>query len=177
MPSIHRFTTAEAADDLLSEVRGLLFESFPGTFSEQDWEHTLGGQHVVIADGGEIVSHAAVVARTLWIGDRAVPVGYVEGVATRPAHQLQGLGSLAVGALSDLLRADFTMGALSTSQQAFYDRLGWERWQGPTFVRQGTETIRTAAEDAGIMVLRFGQSADVDVADSLTCEAREGDDW
>ncbi len=69
------------------------------------------------------------------------------------------------------------MGALSTSKQRFYERLGWERWLGPTFVRRGGGVVRTPDEDDGIMVLRFGASREVDRTAAISCEARSGDDW
>jgi hypothetical protein len=75
------------------------------------------------------------------------------------------------------IRDEFEMGALSTDRHRFYERLGWERWAGPTFVRKGSEEIRTEEEDAGIMVLRFGPSETIDLTASLSCEARRGDDW
>ena len=109
--------------------------AFAGRFTNEDWAHTLGGQHIVITDGGEIVSHAAVVARDLNVGDRTYRVGYLEGVATLPPRQRQGFGSLTVNEVSKVLRKSFDMGALSSSQREFYARLGWESWQGPTFVR------------------------------------------
>jgi hypothetical protein len=37
--------------------------------------------------------------------------------------------------------------------------------------------IRTQEEDEGIMVLRFGPSQNIDLAASLSCEHRPGDDW
>lgn len=66
---------------------------------------------------------------------------------------------------------------LSTSAHAFYEALGWERWQGPTYVRDGETVVRTEDEDDGIMVLRNGPSAGLDLAQALTCDARPGDDW
>jgi aminoglycoside 2'-N-acetyltransferase I len=177
VPTIRTFPTAKAPDGLLSQVRSLLLLAFPGSFTVEDWAHTLGGHHVVITDGGEIVSHAAVVARELDVGDRRYRVGYLEGVATLPARQRQGFGSLAVDEVSKVLRKSFDMGALSSSQQGFYAQLGWERWQGPTFVRSAAATVRSEEEDDGIMVLRFGLSAGVDLTDPLSCEARAGDDW
>jgi hypothetical protein len=44
-------------------------------------------------------------------------------------------------------------------------------------VRCGDDLVRTPDEDAGIMVLRFGPSAGVDLAAPISCEARTGDDW
>jgi hypothetical protein len=59
----------------------------------------------------------------------------------------------------------------------FYERLGWERWQGPTFVRRGEALVRTEEEDDGIMVLRPGPGVRIDLRASISCEARAGDDW
>lgn len=84
---------------------------------------------------------------------------------------------MAMAELSELLRREFEMGALSTGRHGFYQRLGWERWRGPTFARHGSETIRTEDEDEGVMVLRFGPSKGVDVTAPLSCDGRRGDDW
>jgi len=62
-------------------------------------------------------------------------------------------------------------------RHGFYERLGWERWRGPTFVRHGPELVRTEDEDDGVMVLRFDRSLAVDLSGSISCEARTGDDW
>lgn len=159
------------------ELRDLLVRAFEGDFSEEDWEHTLGGWHVVVADGGVALAHAAVVPRVLEVADRPLHSGYVEGVATAPLRQGGGLGSLAMAEVSKLLRSEFEMGALSTGRHGFYERLGWERWQGPTFVRHGSKAIRTEDEDDGVMVLRYGPSKDIDLAAPLSCEHRRGDDW
>jgi aminoglycoside 2'-N-acetyltransferase I len=79
--------------------------------------------------------------------------------------------------IDDLIRRHHEMGALSTGEHGFYERLGWERWRGPTFVRRDGATVRTPDEDDGIMVLRFGPTAAVDLGAALSCEARPGDDW
>ncbi|HKH25226.1 MAG TPA: GNAT family N-acetyltransferase [Acidimicrobiales bacterium] len=177
MPLIRLFTTAEASSDLLAEIRHLLDDAFGGHFTDDDWEHTRGGWHVVVVDGGVVVSHAAVVPRVIHVADRPLSTGDVEAVATAPGRQREGLGTLAMGELATVLRREFEMGALSTGLHEFYWRLGWERWRGPTFVRTGTETIRTPDEDDGVMVLRFGPSRDIDLAAPISCEARPGGDW
>ena len=173
---VRRLRTGEAADDLLGEIRRLLDRAFDGDFSDEDWRHCLGGWHVVVTDG-PVVAHAAVVPRVLEVGPRSVRAGYVEGVATDPARQREGLGSLAMTEVSVLLRDRFEMGALSTGRHAFYGRLGWERWQGPTFARHGARRVRTEEDDDGVMVLRFGSTSAVDLTSALVCEGREGDDW
>ena len=177
MPAVQLLATADVPAELLTEIRRLLGDAFEGDFSEEDWQHTLGGWHVVVAESGTLVSHAAVVPRDLHVGDRRVRTGYVEGLATAAARQRQGLGSLAMAAVGELLRGRFEMGALSTGRHHFYERLGWERWHGPTFVRHGSQTIRTEEEDDGIMVLRYGASSGVDLRASLSCESRTGDHW
>jgi aminoglycoside 2'-N-acetyltransferase I len=132
---------------------------------------------VLVLDGGAVVSHAAVVPRELHVDGRPVAAGYVEAVATAPARQGQGLGTRAMVEVDRLLRRHHELGALSTGAHAFYERLGWERWRGPTFVRAVDDLVRTPDEDDGIMVLRFGRSTTLDLGAALSCEARIGDDW
>jgi aminoglycoside 2'-N-acetyltransferase I len=158
-------------------ARPLLDEAFGGRFDDTDWEHALGGWHVLVTEGGTLVAHAAVVPRDLHVDGRPVDAGYVEAVATTPARQGEGLGTLALREVDRLLRSHHQLGALSTGAHGFYERLGWERWLGPTFVRTGEGAVRTRDEDDGIMVLRFGSTATVDLGAPLSCEAREGDDW
>ena len=80
-------------------------------------------------------------------------------------------------AWSQTMKNGFEMGALSTGRQDFYARIGWERWAGPSFVRQGAEEIRTEGDDGGLMVLRFGPSEGIDLAAPISCEHRNGDVW
>lgn len=124
-----------------------------------------------------LLSHAAVVPRTHEIDGRPLRSGYVEGVATAPDRRGEGLGSWTMSQLMDELRSRFVLGALSTDCQPFYERLGWERWQGPTFLREGITLGRTPEDDDGIMVLRFGSRRDLDLRAARTCSARTGDDW
>lgn len=177
VPTVHVVSTTEPAADLLAEIRRLLDGAFGGDFSEEDWDHTIGGWHVVVADGATIVAHAAVVARNVEVGGRSFHTGYVEGVATAPGREGEGLGSLAMTEVADVLHREFEMGALSTGRHRFYARLGWERWQGPTFVRHGSQAVRTGEEDDGVMVLRYGPSTGVDLTAPISCPARQGDDW
>jgi aminoglycoside 2'-N-acetyltransferase I len=177
MPTVAVLSADEVSIELSMKIRQLLARAFKGRFSEQDWAHTLGGVRVVVSDAGAVVSHAAVVPRILEVAHRPFDAGYVEGVATAVGRQGEGLGSLAMARLSALIRERFDFGALSTSRHGFYERLGWERWRGPTFVRDGSEEIRTEEEDDGVMVLRFGVSRDIDLTASLSCERRLGDDW
>jgi aminoglycoside 2'-N-acetyltransferase I len=177
VPRTRLFTTEQAPDGLLSEIRSLLDHAFEDGFSEEDWEHTVGGWHAIVSDGGAVVSHAAVVPRALVAGDRPFRAGYVEGVGTLPSRTGEGLGSLVVGRITSLVRDQFGLGALSTGRHGFYERLGWERWKGQTFALRDGERIRTEEDDDGIMVLRFGPSRDLDLTMALSCESRSGDVW
>ena len=152
-------------------------EAFAERFDGTDWDHALGGHHVLVTEGEDVVAHAAVVPRDLHVDGRPFRTGYVEAVATAPFRRRRGLGSLAMAAADAVVREHHELGALSTGSPAFYARLGWERWRGPTFVRSGDDLVRTPDEDDGIMVLCFGPSTAVDLAGSLSCEARSGDDW
>jgi aminoglycoside 2'-N-acetyltransferase I len=170
--------TTEPSDDLLHRVHSLLLDAFGDDFSDDDWDNTVGGIHVVLSIADTIVSHAAIVTRRLEVDGRPFRTGYVEGVATASARRGQGFGTIVMREVTARLQhGDFEMGALSTGSHDFYGRLGWERWRGPTFVRQGTVLRRTEEEDDGVMVLRFGPSATVDLRASISCEQRRGDDW
>ena len=57
----------------------------------------------------------------------------------------------------------------------FYERLGWQRWLGPTYVRRSDGVVRTPDEDDGVMVLVTATA--VDLTAPITCEERPGDDW
>lgn len=161
----------------LEAVRCLLDDAFGAQFTEEDWEHALGGWHVLLSEAGLPVAHASVVPRQIEFGHRRLDAGYVEAVATIPDRQRSGHGSLAMLEVASLLAREFDVGVLSTSRHGFYERLGWERWKGPTYVRHPDRRVRSEEEDSGIMVLRFGPSIDVPLTDDMTCEARRGDDW
>ena len=174
---LRRFATAEASPDLLAQVRSLMDDAFRGEFTEEDWQHTIGGTHFVVELEGAVASHASVIERTIEVDGRGFRTGYVEGVATASALQGQGLGSLVMQAASHLVRSSFELGALGTDRHSFYERLGWERWRGPSYVRRAGDLVRSAEEDDGLMVLRFGPSAHVPLTAPIACRERPGDDW
>jgi aminoglycoside 2'-N-acetyltransferase I len=169
--------TARLEEPVVEAVRRLCDAAFGGTFSDDDWLHALGGHHVLVEDGTQVVAHAAVVPRELIVGERPYRTGYVEAVATAPARQREGLGTLAMRSVDAVLRRSFAMGGLSTGEWGFYEKLGWERWRGPTYVRDGVHVTRTSDDDGSIMVLRYGPSAAVDLTMAITCTTRAGDVW
>jgi aminoglycoside 2'-N-acetyltransferase I len=167
----------DMTDDLADGVRAMVVAAFGDEFSDDDWENSCGGWRIVALDGAEPVAHAAVVTRTIQVGGRPFRTGYVEAVATRVARQAQGLGTMVMRPANDLIRARFELGALSTNRHGFYERIGWERWRGPSYVRHGSTLARTEDEDDGVMVLRFGPSSALHLTAAIACEPRTGDDW
>jgi aminoglycoside 2'-N-acetyltransferase I len=161
--------------EVAGSIRSLMDAAFDD-FADEDWDHALGGWHVIATDG-DVVAHASVVERWLCVGGELVRVGYVEAVATSPLRQRRGWGTAVMRKIDIIIAAEFDMGALSTSAHDFYERLGWERWRGPSFVRNGGAVIRSADEDDGIMILRCASTAGVDLSLPASCEARSGDDW
>ncbi|MCX5758639.1 MAG: GNAT family N-acetyltransferase, partial [Candidatus Hydrogenedentes bacterium] len=96
-----------------------LFETFTGT------------THVIGRYCRELASHACWVTR--WLqpeGMAALRTAYVELVATAPEFRCRGYASRVMGRLAQEI-ADFDIGGLSPSRSSFYERLGWELWQGP----------------------------------------------
>jgi aminoglycoside 2'-N-acetyltransferase I len=177
MVTVEVFTTEDLSVGRVAEIRRLLDRAFDGGFTDEDWEHALGGHHVLVLVGGDVVAHAAVVARDIEVAGRHLHAGYVEAVATDPAGQREGLGTQAMAEATRVVMAAYEFGALSTGVHLFYERLGWERWRGPTYVRRGAQPERTADDDDAVMVLRFGPSDAIDLTAPISCEARSGDDW
>lgn len=175
--SVRRAATNELRASELGRLRGLLEDSFGGHFDEHDWEHALGGTHVIVEADGVPLSHASVVPRTLHVGDHRVATGYVEAVATRPAYQRNGYGTLVMEEVGRVIAEQCELGALSTEVPAFFAKRGWELWAGPTFVSTAAGLVRTADEDGGIMVLRTHATAGLDLGAAVACEWRDGDVW
>ena len=177
VPRVEVFRDADTPASVLSAAREMVFAAFEGGFSDDDWAHGAGGWRVVVRDGDDVLSHGAVVPRSLWVGDRELRCGYVEAVATAPGARRHGHGSSVMVEIDGLVREHFELGGLSTSRRDFYARLGWESWAGPSWVLNGDSLTRTPDEDDGLMVLRCGPSAEIDLGDSITCRSRAGDDW
>jgi aminoglycoside 2'-N-acetyltransferase I len=170
--------TGDLSSADLAAIRALMDAAFAGGFSDEDMAHALGGWHVLVEEDGRLVSHAAVVPRELEVAGSRVRAGYVEGVGTDPALQGRGYGTQAMRAAGDHIRGTYGIGALSTGEHAFYERLGWEPWRGATFVRHPDGRLeRTPEEDDGIMVLRVDGTVALDLTETIACEWRPGDVW
>lgn len=169
--------TADLDAATLAAARALLDGAFDGACTDDDWEHALGGLHVLVHEGGELVGHAAVVQRRLLHGGRALRAGYVEGVGVHAAHRRRGHGGAMLLALEPIVRAAYDLGALSTTEAAepLYRAHGWQPWRGPSSALTPAGVVRTPQDDGSILVLAGDVALDLD--GELTCDHRDGDLW
>jgi aminoglycoside 2'-N-acetyltransferase I len=168
--------TADLDDATLRAARGLLHAVFDD-FTEDDWEHCLGGIHALAWQDGEVVGHASVVQRRLLYDGRALRTGYVEGVAVRPDRWRRGIGGALMLPLERVVRAAYDLGALGASDAgaAFYQRRGWQVWQGPTCALTPTGVHRTEDDDGCVHVLPVRVALARTLP--LACDWRDGDVW
>ena len=178
--ALRRLETERLTGYQVEAIRSLLTAAFAGDgdgLTDEDWAHAVGGMHFLLTRDDALLAHAAVVARELHLGDRPVRCGYVEAVATAGAHQGSGLGSRVMADVGAYIQERFQLGALSTGAPRFYERLGWLRWQGETWVRTPAGPVRTPDDDGAILVLPVASFAAPDLALPISCEWRPGDVW
>ena len=125
--------TDELRPSVLVEIRALLDAAFDDpdnpdeAFDDDDWDHTVGGTHVLVKDDdGQVISHASVVDRIVDVGGRPLRTGYVEGVATAKAFEGQGHGSRVMSRIAEVMQGD----RAPTAVQSLVRDLG-----GPTSLR------------------------------------------
>ena len=86
---LRQLSTPELTRSEVAASRALMDAAFGSDeeegFSDDDWQHAVGGVHFVLELDGEIVAHAAVIEREIHVGGQALRTGYVEAVATAPA--------------------------------------------------------------------------------------------
>jgi aminoglycoside 2'-N-acetyltransferase I len=164
----------------IDALRQLMHEAFAadehGGFTDEDWEHALGGTHLLAEEAGRIVGHASVVERDIRVAGRPLRTGYVEAVATAVDRQRSGIGTRLMREVASLLAA-YELGVLGTGSHAFYERLGWVTWRGPSSVRTAQGERPTPEEDGYIMVLRTPRTPELVLDDPISCEWRPGDTW
>ncbi|MFI9309510.1 GNAT family N-acetyltransferase [Streptomyces triculaminicus] len=170
--------TSDLSDAELVAIRSLLTDAFEGDFTDEDWDHGIGGMHALRYEDGELVAHGSLVQRRLLHGGRALRAGYVEAVAVRADRRRRGHASAVMEALEHVLRRGaYELGALGAADEAvpLYTGRGWRQWRGPSSVLAPTGIERTPDEDGFIHVLPLGTPLDLD--GELTCDWRPGDVW
>ncbi|WP_426366331.1 GNAT family N-acetyltransferase [Streptomyces sp. E-08] len=169
--------TRELGAARLRSVREMLDSAFAGDFSDDDWEHTLGGVHAWIEDERGIAAHGAVVPRGPRHRGRSLRVGYVEGVAVREDLRRRGLGGAVMAGLERVIDGAYAFGALSASDEgaALYRARGWRVWEG-RLEALGPEGVVRLAEDEGSVFLRPAEGRALpDPAAPLVFDWRDGD--
>ena len=157
-------------------IRALLDAAFESDFSDADADHAAGGIRVLAVDGDTIIGHAALVGRPMQVNGVPVTVGYVEGVAVHPDRQGQGHGAILMRMIDERAQHTYALTLLSTGEHAFYEKLGWVRFLGKSYVTANEQMVRTADEDEGLMV--FTADALWHTRDSVVvCDWRTGDVW
>lgn len=172
-------------DELLPEEVAAIEVLCEAAFAEPwagEWERIGPGLHVIAEADGRAVAHAMVIDRRLYLGhepDLALDVGYVEWVATLPDLQGGGHGSRAMLEIGRIIVDEYALGALGTGSNGFYERLGWETWRGPTFVRMlDGQLVRSGDQDGHVMVLRTPHTPpDLDPSGPIAVDWRAGDAW
>ncbi len=162
--------------DLPDAAFDLMRVAFPDDKVDQRafWDAHPDAVHALVYQGEQLVAHAGVLTRTLYVRDRAISAAYVEYVAAEPRGR--GYGTAAMRAIQEeVRRRGFLLAALATGSPAFYERLGWKPWRGPAAYRAPDGTV-VPTPDEMPMVLDLG--ADVNLDDAIECDWRPiGDIW
>lgn len=179
MAELRTAHTADLDAECLRAARSLLWDVFTegDAMTEADWEHCLGGMHVLAWEDGHLVGHAALVMRRLLLGDRALRTGYVEGVAVSRDHQRRGIGGALMTEVERMIRAAYDLGALGASDagRPFYAARGWKPWPAPTRALTAAGIRPTPDEDGWIYY--YPAAAHLDLTTPLTCDPRPGEPW
>ncbi|MBI4485997.1 MAG: hypothetical protein HY655_08310 [Acidobacteria bacterium] len=81
----------------------MLDAAFDDGFSDDDWQHALGGLHVWLTEAGGIISYASIIDRALVCAGERLQAGYVEAVATAAARRGQGHGTTVMRRVGELI--------------------------------------------------------------------------
>ena len=123
-----------------------------------------------------LVSHACFASR--WLEAEGLPplrTAYVDAVATEPALQGRGLGAAVMRRFA-VEAAGYDLNALASERAVgFYERLGWERWKGPTAVRK-PEGLEPTPEDT-VLILRTPSTPALDLTARLIADERAEHPW
>ena len=169
-------TSAELPAELRASLVDLCSRAYEEDF-EPYFELLSDATHLVGSVDGRLAAHAAWVEREL----RSPPIGpmrtaYVEAVATLPEWQGRGFASTLLSRIPDLVTG-YDLAALAPSSEAFYARLGWERWQGPLSYRQPDETVVSTPEEV-VMIYRLPLTPEtLDPTAPLSTDWRPGEVW
>ena len=157
-----------------STIVALCTRAFDQDFSNL-FDFVTDSMHVLAHRGNVLVSHACWAMRRLEPeGYGPLAAAYVDAVATEPEFQGHGIGSAVIARLNAEIQV-YPLGGLSTQRVAFYERLGWKRWHGPTAVRSVTGLIPTP--DENVMIFCTLSTPPLDTTRLLIADWRDGQPW
>lgn len=140
------------------------------------FETFVDASHVLGYYNGLFVSHALWVNRYLQVGNAPLlRTAYIEAVATDPAYRRRGFATAIMKYLVNEIQ-DYELAALSPFDVAFYERLGWELWRGPLYIRTNNGLLLSPADEQ-VMILRLLKTPPLDLSAPLSAEWREGELW
>ncbi|MHB1327206.1 MAG: GNAT family N-acetyltransferase [Gemmatimonadales bacterium] len=173
--TIERIGTGALPAAVREEILSLCHEAY-GENLNRYFDEIGPGVHLLSREDDKLVSHVMWVDRKLDPGNLPpLRTAYVELVGTRVESQGRGYATQLMNRLADEV-TDYDLAALSPRDPAFYERLGWERWQGPLLV-QRPSGIQTA-DDEIVMIRRLPNTpADLDLSASLAANWRPGEIW
>ncbi|GGS96282.1 GNAT family N-acetyltransferase [Streptomyces cinerochromogenes] len=171
-PRLRLAHTADLGPAELRRVRALLDDAFDGDFSDADWDHGLGGMHVLVQDARGLAAHGALVMRRVRHAGRWLRTGYVEAVAVRADVRRTGLGGRVMAELERVIDRAYDLGALSASDEGalLYAARGWQRWPGQVHALSPDGVVRLPEEEGGVYL-----RGALDPAGELVLDWRDGD--
>ncbi|MFJ2827206.1 GNAT family N-acetyltransferase [Streptomyces sp. NPDC087263] len=174
-PRLRTAHTADLTSAELHAVRALLDDAFEGNFSDEDWDHGLGGVHALVRDERGLAAHGSVIQRRVLHRGRSLRVGYVEAVGVRVDVRRMGLGGLVMAELERVVDGAYGLGALSASEDGagLYAARGWRRWPGHVCALGPDGVVQLPDEEGSTFVRPV--TATLDPAYELVFDWRDGD--
>lgn len=162
------------ADDLRKEIILLCNRAYEEDM-EALFETFLNATHVLGYFDNQLVCHALWVTRFLQTDDQPpLRTAYVEAVATEARYRKRGFASAVMTHLVGAIQ-DYELAALSPFSVDYYQRLGWELWQGALFIRLDPGLLHTPDEE--VMIYRLPRTPMLNLNAALSAEWRAGELW
>lgn len=165
--------TAHLGPHGLADVRDLCELAFDD-YDDTTFQHALGGTHALVLHDHHLVAHGSVVLRRLRIGGRWLRCGWIESVATHPAHRRNGYAHAVMAALETLAPGYDLLGLCSSDAgRPLYESRAWFLWRGPASVLS-PDGIRPTPDEDSIYVHTVRP---IDFGGEIVCDWREGEVW
>lgn len=173
-----------AAANLTSGQRQQIKQLCIEAFDEDPWsqyQFMADAIHVLGVVNHQVVTHALWTNRFFQFGTfPLLKTAYVEYVATLREFQGQGLASdLLKYLLYYLSFSDYKLAALNPENISFYERLGWQLWQGHLAIRKTAQWLPTPDDEIMLHYFNDLESELCLMEDQtlLSADWREGELW